>query len=124
MAHNQERQGKYRKTASIAESADRHELYEASVQDAEFETEFVAGIFKKVRGVEPRSLREDFCGTANAACQWVKMHPENTAIGIDLDPEVLAWGRRRHLDGLPHQQAARVSLLNQDVLQAHTEPVD
>jgi cyclopropane fatty-acyl-phospholipid synthase-like methyltransferase len=123
MAHKL-RQKKYRKNVSIAESADKHVLYEESVQNAEFETEFVAGIFEKTRGREPRSLREDFCGTANAACEWVKRNPANTAVGIDLDPEVLLWGRKHHIDRLQPQQAARISLLNQDVLKAHTDPVD
>jgi cyclopropane fatty-acyl-phospholipid synthase-like methyltransferase len=124
MGHNQGKQRKYRKSVPIAESVDRHKLYEESVQDAEFETEFVAGIFKKIRGVEPRSLREDFCGTANAACEWVRRHPANTAVGVDLDPEVLLWGRRHHVDRLTPHQTARISLLNQDVLKVNADPVD
>jgi SAM-dependent methyltransferase len=124
MGDRSHRQKKYRKHASIAETADRHELYEESVQNAEFETDFVAGIYRNLRGAEARSLREDFCGTANAACEWVRKHPANTAVGVDLDPEVLSWGRRRHVERLKPRQAARISLLNKDVLHVDTEPVD
>lgn len=124
MAHKPSRQKKHRKHASLAETADKHELYEESVQNAEFETEFVAGIYKKTRGKEARSLREDFCGTANAACEWVKRSPANTAIGVDLDADVLSWGRKRHVERLQSSQATRVSLLNQNVLHAHAEPAD
>ncbi|HEX5055369.1 MAG TPA: class I SAM-dependent methyltransferase [Gammaproteobacteria bacterium] len=119
------KQKKHRQSvSSIADTIDKHRLYEESVQNAEFETEFVADIYKKTRHREARSLREDFCGTANAACEWVKRDSANTAIGVDLDADVLAWGRRNHVERLQARQAARVSLLNQNVLHADTEPVD
>lgn len=124
MGHKSSKQKKHRKNVPIVESVDKHRLYEDSVQNAEFETEFVSGIFKSVRHREPHSLREDFCGTANAACEWIKRHPVNTAVGIDLDAQVLQWGRKHHVDLLQPHEAARISLLNQDVLKAHTEPVD
>lgn len=115
---------RHRKNVSIAETADRYKLYEESVQNSEFETELITGIYKRIHDKQPLSLREDFCGTANTACEWVKRHPANTAVGIDLDPEVLAWGRKHHIERLKPQQAARISLLNQNVLHAHAEKVD
>lgn len=124
MAHKPSRQKKHRKHVSLAETADKNELYEESVQNPEFETEFVAGIYRKTRGKDACSLREDFCGTANAACEWVKRNPANTSIGVDLDPGVLSWGRKRHIERLKPAQAARISLLNQNVLDARTEPAD
>lgn len=114
----------YRKHIRIADTADKYTLYEESVQDVEFETGFVADIFKKNRDKDARSLREDFCGTANTACAWIKRHPENMAIGVDLDTGVLSWGRERHVRKLEPQQAARISLLNQNVLDVRTDPVD
>lgn len=109
---------------TMAEQADRHELYEESVQNVEFEADFVANTYKETRGREPRSIREDFCGTANSACEWVRRHEENTAVGVDLDNEVLDWGRNCHVAKLEPGQAARISLLNQNVMDAKTEPVD
>jgi cyclopropane fatty-acyl-phospholipid synthase-like methyltransferase len=124
MAHKPGRQKKQRNRIAIAETVDKHVLYEESVQNAEFETDFVAGIYRQIRGREARSLREDFCGTANAACEWVKRDPANTAVGVDLDFDVLSWGRKHHVERMSLSQAARISLLNRDVLQARTEPAD
>jgi SAM-dependent methyltransferase len=124
MAHKSWRQKKQRNRVAIAETVEKHELYEESVQNAEFETDFVAGIYRQTRGREARSLREDFCGTANAACEWVKRNPANTAVGVDLDSDVLSWGRKHHVERMSPTQVARISLLNQDVLQARTELAD
>jgi len=55
-----------RKRPTLAESADHHALYEASVQCAETEIDFVDQTFRELRGWRARSLREDFCGTAGA----------------------------------------------------------
>jgi hypothetical protein len=113
-----------RKSPSLAEQADRHELYEASVQDVTEETGFVAETFQALRGRAPRGLREDFCGTASAACQWVRGGPERFAIGVDFDPAVLAWGREHRLSRLAPAERPRVQLINDDVLRVRSEPVD
>ena len=60
----------------MAQQAERHRLYEHSVQCAETEVDFVRDTFKKLRGRPARLLREDFCGTANVCCQWVSRHRE------------------------------------------------
>ena len=80
------------KTPTMAELADPHELYEESVQCVEEECEFIAKTFKSIRGRDALSFREDFCGTASAACEWVRQSPEHTSIGVDFNSEVLAWG--------------------------------
>jgi SAM-dependent methyltransferase len=85
-----------------------------SVQDAPLEVEFIERVYKRWRGRNARSLREDFCGTALLCAEWVKAHQRNTAAGIDIDPSVLAWGKRHNLDPLG-RGASRVQLLNQDV---------
>ena len=108
----------------MSKTADRHILYEESVQNVEFEADFVRDTFKSIRGRKARSIREDFCGTANSSCEWVRRSEKNTAIGVDLDSEVLDWGRQHHVAKLQPEQAARVSLLNQNVLDVKTEPVD
>lgn len=104
--------------------ADRHRLYELSVQCAEAEIDFVADTFKKLRRRKLRSIREDFCGTANVCCEWVRRGSRNTAVGVDLDGEVLDWGRRHHLAALSDKQRARVALVQDDVLTADTPPSD
>ena len=109
---------------TMAEKADIHELYEQSVQDVEMETEFLQKTFTELRGRKGYLFREDFCGTASACCQWVRQGKEYQAIGVDIDPEVLDWGRKNRLARLPAGDQARVKLLESDVLSVETPPVD
>jgi hypothetical protein len=108
----------------MAERVDRHELYEAAVQDVVEETSFMARVFRELRGREPLGLREDFCGTASAACQWVRGGEERFAIGVDFDADVLAWGREHRVSRLSSAEQQRLKLLNEDVLTVHTGQVD
>ncbi len=107
-----------------SEKADRHRLYELSVQCAEAEIDFVDTAYKKLRGRHAQLLREDFCGTANVCCEWARRRKTNRAIGVDLDPEVLAWGRSHQLAALKPAVARRISLLQQNVLTVQTEAPD
>ncbi|MDX1698799.1 MAG: class I SAM-dependent methyltransferase, partial [Thiohalobacterales bacterium] len=114
-----------KKRRTMAERADRHELYEKSVQDVASEYDFVSRTFRKLRGRRPRSVREDFCGTAAMCCEWVKRSKKNTAVGVDIDPEVLAWGREHNLAKLKPDAQMRVQLLQEDVCTVETSsPVD
>jgi len=113
-----------KKRRSMADLADRHRLYELSVQCAEAEVDFVEETFRKLRGREALTVREDFCGTANVCCEWVRRNQQNSAIGVDLDPEVLAWGRDNQLAALDKAGRSRVKLLEDDVLRADTPKVD
>ena len=109
---------------SQADLADRHELYQNSVQDVESEIDFVQETFREIRGHEAISLREDFCGTANTACEWVRRKGDRRAVAIDLDEEVLEWGRQHNLAALTDDQKQQIELLNADVLTVRPEPVD
>jgi len=115
---------KLSKKKTQAEKANKHQLYEDSVQCSEFEIDWVVERFAEMRGRPLRVLREDFCGTANAACEYVKRHPENTAIGVDFDGDVLQWGRGHHLAKLQPAAQARIKLLQQDVKLAETPNMD
>lgn len=95
-------------------SKDRHQLYQWSVQDAEWEVEFIEEQYAKRRGRSPRILREDFCGTALVASQWVKGFPERRSIGLDLDQETLDWGAEHNVAPLK-ADADRVDLRLSDV---------
>jgi hypothetical protein len=85
---------KKRVGTTMADRADRHELYEESVQNVEDECSFISQTFQKLRGREPTLFREDFCGTASAACYWTRLGKDHRSIGVDIDGEVLEWGRR------------------------------
>jgi SAM-dependent methyltransferase len=109
---------------TMAELADRHELYEASVPNVEEECEFVATTFREIRGREVLSFREDFCGTASAACEWVRGDAKRSAIGVDIDADVLEWGRQNRLNRLTDQQRSRLTLLESDVKAVQAESTD
>ena len=114
-----------KKAATMAERADRHELYEAAVQAVDVEVEFLRDTFKALRGREPISFREDFCGTASAACEWVRVGKgKRHAIGVDIDADTLEWGRRNRVARLSERDRARVKLLHDDVRTVTTDPVD
>jgi cyclopropane fatty-acyl-phospholipid synthase-like methyltransferase len=115
---------KKRSSTPLAETADRHQLYELSVQCAEAEIDFVDDTFKKLRGRRARVLREDFCGTANVCCEWVRRRKFNRAIGVDLDGSVLDWGRTHQLAALKPSERKRITLLEENVLSTKTEPVE
>jgi hypothetical protein len=113
-----------KKRPSMADLADRHRLYELSVQCAEAELDFVEETFQVLRGREARSVREDFCGTANVCCDWVRRDKRNSAVGVDLDPEVLAWGRDNQLSALSKTERSRVKLIEDNVLTAEAPKSD
>lgn len=100
-----------------AASADRHLLYQAAVQSVEPEIDFVDRIFKKLRGRPATRLREDFCGTGNTSCEWVRRRKENVAVGLDIDGPTLEWGRRHNVGVLKADQQDRVHLLERNVLE-------
>lgn len=113
-----------RKTPAVsltAATADKHILYQKSVQDAELTQGFVDEIYGSRRTKVPLRMREDFCGTALFCAQWVQSHPRRTAVGIDLDQKTLDWGIKHNLQPLGEKQK-KVSLLCQDVLDASTKP--
>jgi SAM-dependent methyltransferase len=108
----------------MAQLADPHELYEASVQSVSDEVEFLDQAFTELTGRKAMILREDFCGTAAAACEWVRSHRRREAVAVDIDPQVLAWGRERHVAALKPGQRARLRLFEGDVRAADTDPAD
>lgn len=109
---------------TMAELADRHDLYQKSVQCPEAEIDFVDEQFEKIRRRKAEVLREDFCGTAYTACEWVKRRKTNRAYAVDLDGEVLNWGRKNNIKPLNKEQQGRISLMQANVLDVVTPAVD
>jgi hypothetical protein len=117
------KKAKKRGSKYTAATADKHELYQLSVQDPEIEIAFVNRVYKKTYGRVPLTLREDFCGTAFFCAEWIKSHSERTAIGIDLDQPTLDWGIAHNLAALG-EPGQRVKLLCQNVLDPVPERSD
>jgi cyclopropane fatty-acyl-phospholipid synthase-like methyltransferase len=107
-----------------AEQADPYVLYQESVQDVEAEIDFVEETWGELRRRPAELLREDFCGTANTACEWVRRDESHYAIGVDVNENVLRWGELHNISQLDVEQQARITLLHDDVLDAEVEPAD
>ncbi len=113
---------KNKKTMAVA--ADRFRLYEKSVQCPEVDLDFAERVFLRNNGRKPYSLREDFCASAWIASSWVKRNRNNTAVGIDLSPEVLEWSKKNHVSKLSLTQQKRIKLLQGDVMTTVSKGMD
>jgi hypothetical protein len=102
---------------------DRHALYEAAVQGADYDLGFAEKLFRHLRGRTPRTLRDDFCASAALATAFALRDPANVSYGVDHDPEPLAWARRHRLVHL-NDAADRVHLIRGDVRKARVPKVD
>ncbi len=107
-----------------ARNADKHDLYQRSVQAPDIDSRFMARQFKKISGRPLRVFREDFCGTFTLSCHVVQLHREMQVIGVDLDGPTLAWGREHNLAPLKADQRRRVTLLQKNVLDVQTPKAD
>lgn len=107
-----------------AETADRHELYELSVQNVDAEVDLVQQFFADLGEGTCQRVREDFCGTGQFSAAWAASQENRSAIGIDLDQEVLEWGRERLANRLNEEAQSRVTLLEGDVLEVGGDNVD
>ncbi len=103
---------------------DKHYLYQNAVQCVEAEIDFVEATYRDIKGRPAIRLREDFCGTAQTACEWIGRGDENLAWGVDLDPLVLQWGRQNNIAELTPEQQSRIKLLEADVMSAGAENLD
>ena len=108
-----------------AERADRHDLYQRSVQDCPADMDFLVRAHREAYGEVSRPLRfrEDFCGTAAMCAEWVKRGEAHQAEGFDIDPECLQWGRERNLAPLG-EATARITLHQEDVRAEGDAPAD
>jgi len=109
---------------TMAEKADRHALYEDSVQCPEEDVEFFGQTFEKLRGRRALVLREDFCGTAKMAVEWCLSHPDRTAIGVDLHQPTIDWGREHHVLPNARKLGDRLTVYTANVLEPRSEKAD
>jgi hypothetical protein len=123
--HNKNKhKDKKHKGPTMAETADRHVMYQAAVQAVDVEVEFMDKIFREIRGRQPLSFKEDFCGTALLSVEWCKSDPQRTAIGVDIDEETLQWGQQHNLQPAGSDVGSRVTLLQKDVRDVVEPQVD
>lgn len=102
---------------------DRLLHYAPAVQHVEHDLDALEHIYRSRNGRAPALLREDFCGTAALACEWVRRSARHRAWGVDLHGATLAWARRRRLPWLG-AAAARLTLIHADARVVTRPPVD
>ena len=100
--------------ALSAATADKHRLYQYSVQSPEPDLEFAIRLYKARSRRLPRHFREDFCGTALLSATWIRRGRSYTAEGYDIDADTLAWGRAHNFAQLG-SDASRATLHQADV---------
>lgn len=98
-------------------TVDKHILYEASVQSPDVDCQLFRRVHKKAYGVDPISMREDFCGTAWLSKMWAEQSSKHWAVAVDLDGPTLAWAKK-------HRSHKRVEYRQDDVLTVRPTPVD
>ena len=109
---------------TIASLADPNLLYEQSVQCVEAEIDFIDQTFYRKRGRKAITLREDFCGTASIACEWVKRRNNNHAIAIDKDSKILTWAKKHNIAALTPAQNQHIKLMKSNVLKVTPSKTD
>lgn len=103
---------------------DKYELYRKAVQSAENDVQFIRDTYVELKGKQPRVFREDFCGTFALSNEWIKLNPRHESIGIDLDPEPMAYGRQHYLTQLKPEQQRRMKLIEGNVLDPNLPKAD
>lgn len=110
--------------AVSSSSFDKYAAYALSVQSPREDARFLRVIYRNLTKREPTILREDFCGTFALCCEWVKLDEHKKALGLDIDPEPLAYGTKHYLSGLNSSAQSRVKLLQRDVLVRSSSKAD
>jgi SAM-dependent methyltransferase len=100
---------------SLADKADRHALYQQTVQTPKKDVKFLYNTYLDIFRHKPTSLREDFCGTALLAVEWVKADYSRIATGVDIDEETIEWGRKNNVES--ENVADRVTLIRANVME-------
>lgn len=101
---------------ALSKTFDKYEAYAKSVQASRNEAKLVRLLYRNLNGSEPTTLREDFCGTFAMCCEWVKFDASKQAIGLDIDPEPLEYGKENYLPKLNESARNRILTLERDVL--------
>jgi SAM-dependent methyltransferase len=102
---------------------DRHLFYTPAVQHVSHDLDALEHIYRLRNRRAPLLLREDFCGTAAAACEFVLRDERRRAWGVDLHRATLEWARRHRLPRLG-EAARRLTLVCDDVRHVTRPRVD
>jgi len=94
----------------VNDASEALRLYEKAVQSPEIEIELFERVYRDRFDREPGSLREDFCGSALLCRHWVESDAERVALGVDLDPSVIARAGDMNRAPLDEDEAERFEI--------------
>lgn len=95
---------------------DKYEYYSKAVQSPEEDAAFIRNTYIELRNTKPKILREDFCAAHALCCEWVKLGTDHQAIGVDLDPEPLDYGKTNYQPKLTSKERSRLEVIQDNVL--------
>ena len=76
---------------------------------------FLDAVYRVANAGAKPGLARDFCGAFANSCAWVMLGPERRAIGVDLDPEQIAYGCVHYRSKLRPPQQVRVQVVQMNV---------
>ncbi|KAJ2800901.1 hypothetical protein H4R20_003886, partial [Coemansia guatemalensis] len=137
--HRKQKASKQR-PKTMAEMADKHQLYMQAVQNPRKEVRNLDSIYRTLsarylnhaehqkdddplfyqrRGA--MTLREDFCGTAVLCAEWVRARsvPDRRAYGVDIDAEVIDYAWKHVLYSSDSDNDSRARVICGDVMDVH-----
>ena len=117
------KQGRRRGPRATAKNSDKYDLYQKSVNSPDNDVEFLIETYTTMRGRAPQHLREDFCGTAALAAEWIRQGDDKTVEGFDIDPEPVEWGKKHNFASLG-DAADRMTWQLKDVRDPSTKAPD
>lgn len=91
---------------------DKFELYELCVQSPDYD----AKILRAIHGHAPRTLGEDFCGSAAISRAWIALGAAHRAIAVDRDEPTLAKAQSRDPGLAKRALAGRITYILADVM--------
>lgn len=99
----------------MSRAQDKHALYLRAVQSPVMDVETLGRVYRRLRGRDAVSLREDFAGSAAISAAWVESDDEREAHAVDLDAALFRWAERHVLSELDEDERERVTLACADV---------
>ncbi len=109
---------------SLQGSFDKYDLYHRAVQSAADDVQFIQKTYRDLKKKNAKIFREDFCGTFALSTEWIKLNARHEAIGIDLDPEPMEYGRKNYLAKMKPDQQKRMTLIEGNVLSPNLPKTD
>lgn len=102
----------------------KYKLYEHTVQNPNWQVDYLPQFHTWLTGKTPRRFREDFCGSGKISCEWIKRSPKNSACGLDIDDETLDYAETVNRAPLTPSQKKRVQFVKQNVLKPTQQKFD